>query len=113
MASSETEEFIFAADAIGFSLASNFYGTRVASQGFTDKKKNKFDAAAVRVIDCAKACWKKLESTKPPGLQISKNAILASVPEIAVIVGGVDPNSVMPAMLQLALTCCHKADHPQ
>ena len=104
MSSSETDDFVFAADAIGFSLASNLYGTKIATQGFSDKKKGKFGREALALVSSAIECWKALEAKKPGSLQISKNSIPASLPELAIIVGGLDSNCVMPAMLQLALS---------
>lgn len=58
----------------------------------------------VKLVDCAKECWEALERNKEDGLQISKNSVPASVPEMAIICGGLDPTGVMPSLLQLALT---------
>lgn len=103
MSSAEADEFVFAMDVIGFALVSNLYGTKIARSGFTDKKKGKFQREAIALVSCAKENWEALERGKPATLQISKNSIPASMPEIAIIVGGLDPSCVMPSMLQLAL----------
>lgn len=80
LASAETDDFIFAMDAFAFSIVSNLFGTKIASTGFTDRKKNKFKTEAVNLVACAKECWAALERNKQEGMQISKNSVPASVP---------------------------------
>lgn len=100
--SAEGEQLILFCDCMGYAIASNLFGTRQASEGMRDKKKAKFDQAAIAVVTTAKQCWEKLQQNM--GQPVSKNAIGSAIPELSLVIGGLDPGAVMPPLLQLALT---------
>ena len=70
------------------------------SEGMSEKKKKRFGADAQKLVAVATETWQYLE--KNSSTAISKNACVACLPEVSIVVGSMDENSVLPGLLQLA-----------
>ena len=103
LASTEPEQLILVLDGFCYSVVSNLFGTKIATKGFDAKKVTKYKRNAINLVACAKEAWAHLEENKPEGLNLSKNAVPAALPEAAVVCASLDPNGLMPSLLQLAL----------